>query len=468
MGEPNKSSGVNEKSYILEAHKMALAQQVEEIDFQNDCCYNDTEEIINTKKDKTTSLKFASFNYINSIVGSGVIGIPYALLQAGFGMGFLLLVFVAWITDYSLLLMVRSAHISGSYSYQGLMEAAFGRGGFYLLTLLQFIYPFIAMVSYNIVVGDTITKVLIRMFSLSQSDLLARRNFVVLVATIFITVPLCLFKDMVKLARASLLSLFFVVFILAAITFRLFTIENIPVTNDAYQFFNIDIVPSIGIMAFAFMCHHNVFLLYHSIDNINQRTWDNITHISVFIAFLITLCFGVTGYVTFTGNVQGDLLENYCWDDDLMNFSRLAFGATILLTYPIECLVTRSVLSQILQLDSSTSHYVTTIGIVGVTYIISVSTDCLGIVLELNGVFAAVPLAFILPAVSYLKLEEGSVFTKQKLPALGLALFGIVVGCVGTTQLFAHFRKIDSCSHGSIMRYCVIHIPDLNTSLNIR
>lgn len=39
----------------------------------------------------------------------------------------------------------------------------------------------------------------------------------------------------------------------------------------------------------------------------------------------------------------GDLLENYCWDDDLMNFSRVLFSISILLTFPIECFVSREV-----------------------------------------------------------------------------------------------------------------------------
>jgi len=70
-------------------------------------------------------------------------GIPYALHQAGFGTGLLLLILVALATDYSLVLLIRSGHLSGAFSYQGLMEAAFGKPGFILLSLLQFIYPFI-------------------------------------------------------------------------------------------------------------------------------------------------------------------------------------------------------------------------------------------------------------------------------------------------------------------------------------
>lgn len=61
-------------------------------------------------KDSLSSLPQAAFNYINSIVGSGVIGIPYAFHKAGFGVGLLLLAFVAVITDYSLILMVRIGH----------------------------------------------------------------------------------------------------------------------------------------------------------------------------------------------------------------------------------------------------------------------------------------------------------------------------------------------------------------------
>jgi hypothetical protein len=39
--------------------------------------------------------------------------------------------------------MVRSGHLCGEMSYQGLMRASFGRPGFYILTALQFVYPFI-------------------------------------------------------------------------------------------------------------------------------------------------------------------------------------------------------------------------------------------------------------------------------------------------------------------------------------
>lgn len=45
---------------------------------------------------------------------------------------------------------------------------------------------------------------------------------------------------------------------------------------------------------------------------------------------------------------SGDLLNNYCWEDDLMNASRLLFTFTVLLTYPIECFVCREVVENVM------------------------------------------------------------------------------------------------------------------------
>lgn len=72
----------------------------------------------------------------------------------------------------------------------------------------------------------------------------------------------------------------------------------------------------------------------------------------------------------------------------------------------------------------------------------------------LQGVLAAVPLAFVLPAICYLKLEQGSIFSSKKLPAVGLALFGMTVAGVGLALLVMNFSELDSCRHGKGLDYC--------------
>lgn len=112
------------------------------------------------------------------------------------------------------------------------------------------------------------------------------------------------------------------------------------------------------------MCHHNTFLVYQSMQDASLERWEKVTHISIGFAFCVAALFGIAGYATFRALSQGfkqstririlnlkiknlhflgDLLENYCWDDDLMNFSRVLFSISILLTFPIECFVSREV-----------------------------------------------------------------------------------------------------------------------------
>lgn len=78
------------------------------------------------------------------------------------------------------------------------------------------------MVSYNVVVGDTLSKVLVRIVpSWGATSMGAVRFGVVFVVTVFVITPLCLYKNVSRLARASFLSLVCVVIILFAVICRM-------------------------------------------------------------------------------------------------------------------------------------------------------------------------------------------------------------------------------------------------------
>lgn len=60
----------------------------------------------------------------------------------------------------------------------------------------------------------------------------------------------------------------------------------------------------------------------------------------------------------------------------------------------------------------------------------------------------------MLPALIYLKLKDGQIFSKEKLPALGLLIFGVLVAVLGVLFLILDFDQVDTCSHGKVMKYC--------------
>ncbi len=60
----------------------------------------------------------AYFNFVNSVVGSGALGIPLALSKAGLAAGILILGLMGVCSDYTLVLLIKSAIITGKSSYQ--------------------------------------------------------------------------------------------------------------------------------------------------------------------------------------------------------------------------------------------------------------------------------------------------------------------------------------------------------------
>ncbi|CAL1291172.1 unnamed protein product [Larinioides sclopetarius] len=421
--------------------------------------------IDDSSKEIRSNLAQTSFNYINSVIGSGIVGIPYALRQAGLGMGIILLLLIAVATDYSLCIMIKAGTLAGVTTYQALIQSQFGKPGYYFLTVAQFIYPLIAMISYNIIIGDTITKVLMRMFDVSRNSVLGNRHFIVFFCTIFVTLPLSLYRTIVRLSLVSFLSLIFAASIVLFVVIRAFTMGGIvaPTPND-FVFANTGFTEAVGVIAFAYMCHHNSFLLFDVLDNPTQSRWNLVTHISIGISCLIIVIFGICGYVTFSGSVQGDLLENFCMSDDWANAARLIFTITIMLTYPIECFVTREVFENAVFKEKQSSllrHSVLTVCLVALTFALSTLTDCLSIVLELNGVLAAVPLAYILPAAAYLRVSGGPFLTLEKAPAILLASAGLLIALIGTAKSIIDIVHGVKCSHGADMSYCVENITSL-------
>ncbi|XP_027767295.1 putative sodium-coupled neutral amino acid transporter 11 isoform X3 [Empidonax traillii] len=391
--------------------------------------------------------------------------------EAGFPLGVLLLFVVAYITGYSIILLIKGGNLSSTTTYQELVRKTYGRAGYIILSTLQFLYPFIAMISYNIITGDTLTKVFQRIpgddscnghlkcignctSSVGLDNVLTDRHFIILLTTIIFTLPLSLYQDIAKLGKISLISLILTIVILIIVMVRTVTFSpQVPKSENAWTFARSNAIQAIGVMSFAFICNHNSFLIYGSLEEPTLKNWSQVTHVSVSLAVVISVVFAACGYMTFTGYTEGDIFENYCRDDNLATFGRFCYGVTVILTFPLECFVTREVIANVFFHGnlSTVFHIVVTVVIVAVATGVSLVYDCLGIVLELNGVLSATPLVFIIPSACYLRLsKERWNHSDNLISGLILAL-GVLVMAVGFVMTVLHPQE---CSHGKEMFYC--------------
>ncbi|XP_051022541.1 putative sodium-coupled neutral amino acid transporter 11 [Acomys russatus] len=384
--------------------------------------------------------------------------------QAGFPLGILLLSWVSYITDFSLVLLIKGGALSGTDSYQSLVNKTFGFPGYMLLSALQFMYPFIAMISYNIITGDTLSKVFQRIPGVDPGNFFISRHFIIVVSTVTVTLPLSLYRDIAKLGKISFISTILTTVILGIVMTRAVSLgPNIPKTDDAWVFAKPNAIQAVGVMSFAFICHHNCFLVYGSLKEPTIAKWCWIIHTSILVSVLICVVFATCGYLTFTGFTQGDLFENYCRSDDLVTFGRFCYGVTVILTYPIECFVTRDVIANVFFGGnlSSAFHIILTAVIITAAMLVSLLIDCLGKVLELNGVLCAAPLIFIIPSACYLKLSEEPRTHSDKIMACVMLPVGAVVMVAGFVMAVTNPQD---CTHGQELFYC---FPDNISLTNI-
>lgn len=100
-----------------------------------------------------SGLTGASANFINSIVGAGIIGLPYAIKRCGFISGCILLVFVALASKYTVNLLISTGVKHNCLSYESVAQRAFGETGYYLCSFFMFVMAFGAMCAYFIIIG---------------------------------------------------------------------------------------------------------------------------------------------------------------------------------------------------------------------------------------------------------------------------------------------------------------------------
>ena len=98
----------------------------------------------------TRNIVEVSFNMVNATVGAGVIGLPLALLLAGFINGIILSVIVGLLTFASVYGMVLAGQRLGVYKFAALGEHVMGRFGFHTLNLMLFIQSAGSCISYFI------------------------------------------------------------------------------------------------------------------------------------------------------------------------------------------------------------------------------------------------------------------------------------------------------------------------------
>lgn len=204
-------------------------------------------------------------NMANSILGAGIVSLPYAIRESGFVAGIVLLAGIALLTDWTIRLIVLNAKLSGRATYIDIMGHCFGQHGRMAVSIFQFVFAFGGMCAFCVVVGDTIPNVISSVLPVLRDTILSNRQFVIVVCTMAISFPLSLYRNIESLSKASAVALLSMVFIILAVVVRGPAMPPELKGDPSLRFtlvYPMKLIRSISVISFAFVCHHNSLRTY--------------------------------------------------------------------------------------------------------------------------------------------------------------------------------------------------------------
>jgi len=293
------------------------------------------------------------------------------------------------------------------------------------LTFLRSPYPRSThpVVAYLIIIKDTVPTVL-------GTDDGARREFTLILFSLFIMVPLSMQRDMASLSMWSFLSVMadviLVIFVAAVAPIKL-TVSEAGGFGNVFRsdWISSNLFVGLGVLSTAMACQHSAFIISSSLQNHTSGRWKLVTTSSISFAAILCAVMGLCGYFGFLDSTAGNILRNFSFRSVAANGARALLAITMFFTYPMESFVARHVLMMFVhQGDMDATHSdgvrdgggilclnrrrLWTLVIYGLALFPALFINDLGPVLSITGALGGSSIAYIAPGLVYLGVNGES------------------------------------------------------------
>uniref|UniRef100_A0A8C6XJN9 Solute carrier family 38 member 5 n=1 Tax=Naja naja TaxID=35670 RepID=A0A8C6XJN9_NAJNA len=367
--------------------------------------------------------RFNVFNLSNAIMGSGILGLAYAMRNTGITLFVILLICIALLSSYSIHLLLKCAGVVGIRAYEQLGLKAFGHGGKVVAAVIISIHNIGGKVSHfpvgsgreNKVVYICIHLLLIVGGYLGYTSGLSLTCMCFFLSSVsYFQIP-CPFNDTVVVNS---------------------TMESSHDTCSAEAFpLNSQTAYAIPILAFAFVCHPEVLPIYTELRRPSKRRMQSVANVSILAMFSMYLLTAIFGYLTFYGNVEAEMLHTYIRVDPLDKLIlcvRLAVLLAVTLTVPVVLFPIRRAIQQLLFPKKDFSwirHVIIAFCLLFIVNLLVIFVPNIKDIFGVIGATSAPSLIFILPSIFYIRIipnEKEPLRSRPKIQAACFAALGFI------------------------------------------
>eukprot|EP00931_Biecheleriopsis_adriatica_P049424 TRINITY_DN28591_c0_g1_i1.p1 TRINITY_DN28591_c0_g1~~TRINITY_DN28591_c0_g1_i1.p1 ORF type:complete len:451 (-),score=79.07 TRINITY_DN28591_c0_g1_i1:19-1224(-) len=393
-------------------------------------------------------------NLTKNIIGAGVLCLPFAIQEAGLGLGLITLICMAVFSLAGFLAIGYVCHATGAQSYREAWQRTVCIFPAVVDTMI-FLECVITAVGYTLLALDYSCTGLCGLFGLEAGPYL--RPQIAATVSILVLVPLCLKPDLESLKATSQLGNCILLYTILYVIIEFKFSDDEPSASlsqqQLYAFFGPKrdgIFRAIVMMTSAYIAHYNAPNFMADLSS-HAMPWKSFS-ISALASFLIALfsysAFAAAGFLRFgPSKVLGNILLNYEGDHNGMAVMTawLGMAVMLLLTFPITFKPARDTVTRAVNISSpeGTAHVAPTqswcaVTVVGVflTVFLGTTLQDISIILAFRGALLGCPISFVIPGLMLWHCPGGrAACTWQKAIAVVLVVFGCAAGFMGLLSI---------------------------------
>eukprot|EP00930_Biecheleria_cincta_P046085 TRINITY_DN31783_c0_g1_i1.p1 TRINITY_DN31783_c0_g1~~TRINITY_DN31783_c0_g1_i1.p1 ORF type:complete len:504 (-),score=64.38 TRINITY_DN31783_c0_g1_i1:127-1638(-) len=298
-----------------------------------------------------SSLRGTIFNLVNTMIGGGILGLPFAMRQCGTVLGAVLLIVFAMLTDLAAWMLLVCVDATRQKSYALVGETLYGPLMGLCVDLAVFLNNLGVLISYVVVIGDLVPPF---MTYISAPALLQNRASLLSCVALCILLPMSCLRSMGALRYTSLVCLFMILLLLILVVAMGTGIIDVHEdrSSSSPRLFAESARPvftQMPVIVFAYNCAMNVPILYSELRRQKTELVDSkfgtkrskmmlAMHTSVAAVAAIYCLVAVYGYLAFEEHTAPDILTNF--QSDIFSpapYVRVSYSLVLICSYPVMC-----------------------------------------------------------------------------------------------------------------------------------
>ncbi len=325
--------------------------------------------------ERKSSVVIASLSLINTMVGGGVLSLPYAFRSLGYATGLIVVCASASVTMLSLKLLCKLTVKTGSRCYADVIRKTLGADYPELTDLVMFLLLFLVLIAFMCLLSDIggdvaeyiyygkMVDVGVGMNTINSGttnsrltnvhgfNVTTRHHIATAIAIVFIY-PLMTTDSLHSLRHISFLGVASILGLLVVLVKKCIAVNvthpDLIAGAMAGPASSQDFLTALPIVLIAYFVQFNVIDVYSSLQEPSQQNIDRVIHWTAALSSLIFAAFGIAGYFYAYGDTADNVLKNFNTRDPDLIYARTGLIITLICQTPMVGLPCRNTLILVL------------------------------------------------------------------------------------------------------------------------